>query len=93
MENVVVLKSASEMRKIATDLRNEEIAQCLATLMKMIEDEARKGALTTVVKVKMRSHHEGFFDLLEKSFKALGYEFFKIHENFTYGYIYYRVKW
>lgn len=92
MENVVVLKNASEMRKIATDLRNKEIAQCLAFLMKKIEDEARKGALTTVVKVKM-SRPEGFFDLLEKSFKALGYEFFKVSENLAYGYINYRVKW
>lgn len=92
MENVVVLKSASEMRKIATDLRNEEIAQCLASLMVMIEDEARKGALTTVVKVKM-GRPEGFFDLLEKSFKALGYEFFKVGENLACGYVNYRVKW
>lgn len=92
MENVVVLKSASEMRKIATDLRNEEIAQCLASLMEIIESDARKGALTTIVKVKL-GRPDGFFELLEKSFKALGYDFFKVGENLVHGYINYRVKW
>ena len=39
MENVVVLKSASEMRKIATDLRNEEIAKRALSVIENLKEQ------------------------------------------------------
>lgn len=73
MENTVVLLTAAKAREIATDIRNKEIAECLKILMNQIEEEALKGGVFKYVLVKREGRPAGFFDLLTRTFKELGY--------------------
>lgn len=73
MENTLVLITATAARKIATDIRNEEMSKCLQNLMEQIKEEALKGGTFKFVKVKA-NRPNGFYELLIETFKNLGYD-------------------
>lgn len=89
-KDVLILINAERAREIATDIRNKEISNCLSILMNEIREEAQKGGLCKVVYVKP-TRPNGFFELLEKIFKELGYSI--NYQGYEKGLKRYLIEW
>lgn len=72
--------TAKNMRTIATDITNTEIAECLENVIfKQILPQAEKGALSTKIFVK-NTRPKGFYQLFYSTMTSLGYNL-TLHEK------------
>ena len=85
--------TAEDMRTIATDITNVEIAECIKhTIFEQILPIARKGGLSTVVSVRNNRPKE-FYNLFSDTMTVLGYKVSPHENTFSSSIRKYTIRW